>query len=197
MAYMTKDLADVNTPVYGHMMTDHLTKWNWIDRGLRTLSEEGPNALKIAPMAATLKVSRGSFYWHFRDIADFRAQLLRGWQERATEQVIREIEADDTEPDRLKHLLRRAFVAKPLLDRAIRSWAAQDEIVAASVAEVDARRVGYIANLLIATGVESRLAADRAAFLYWAFLGQAVVMDPRHASIRASTIDDIGDLFER
>jgi len=31
-------------------------------------------------MATKLKVSRGSFYWHFRDIADFRAQLLRRWQ---------------------------------------------------------------------------------------------------------------------
>ncbi len=58
-------------------------------------------------MAAGLNVSRGSFYWHFRDISDFRAQLLRAWQERTTEHVIQELEAKDVQPDRLKHLIRR------------------------------------------------------------------------------------------
>ena len=54
-------------------MSDRLTKSDWIDHGLRTLANDGPNALKVGPMATTLKVSRGSFYWHFRDIADFRS----------------------------------------------------------------------------------------------------------------------------
>ncbi|HEV3175248.1 MAG TPA: hypothetical protein VGZ72_04630 [Stellaceae bacterium] len=40
-------------------------------------------------------------------------------------------------------------------------------------------------------------ALSRAAFLYWAHLGQAIVMDPRHSSIAESAIDDIGDLFEQ
>jgi len=177
-------------------MSDRLTKSNWIDHGLRTLANDGPNALKVGPMSTTLKVSRGSFYWHFRDIADFRSQLLQSWRERMTDQVIREI-AGKAEPDRLKHLLKRAFVEKPRLDRAIRSWAAEDEDVAAMVASVDASRVAYIAKLLIAAGVESRRAQPRAAFMYWAYLGQAIVMDPRHASIPAAALDDISDLFEK
>jgi len=148
-------------------------------------------------MATRLKVSRGSFYWHFRDIADFRSQVLRSWRERSTEQVIRDLEAAKAEPDRLKHLMRRAFVTKRSLDRAIRSWAAEDKDVAAIVASVDASRVAYIAKLLVAAGVESRRAVPRAAFMYWAYLGQPIVVDPRHASIPASALDDISDLFER
>ena len=177
-------------------MDDRLTKSDWIDQGLRTLAAEGANALKVGPMAAKLDVSRGSFYWHFRDIADFQSQLLRSWQERSTEQVIEQLEAAKAEPDRLKHLMRRAFAAKRSLDRAIRSWAAEDEDVAAIVASVDARRIAYIAKMLTAAGVDSRRALPRAAFLYWAYLGQAVVMEPRHASISASAMDDISDLFE-
>jgi AcrR family transcriptional regulator len=177
-------------------MNDRLTKSDWIDHGLRTLANDGPNALKIGPMSTALKVSRGSFYWHFRDVADFRSQILRSWQERMTDQVIREL-AEKAEPDRLKHLAKRAFVEKPCLDRAIRSWAAEDEDVAAIVASVDARRVAYIAKLLVAAGVESRRALPRAAFMYWAYLGQAIVMDPRHASIPASALDDISGLFEK
>lgn len=194
---MVGELAGVNTDVYGATMSDRLTKDDWITHGLRTLANDGANALKVGPMAASLKVSRGSFYWHFRDIADFRAQLLRSWQERSTDQVIRDLDAAKGEPDRLKHLMKRAFPAKRHLDRAIRSWAAEDEEVARIVASVDARRVAYIAKMLVAAGVDSKTALPRAAFMYWAYLGQAVVMDSRHSSITASAMDDISGLFER
>ncbi len=176
-------------------MYDRLTKSDWIDHGLRTLAKDGPNALKVGPMATALNVSRGSFYWHFRDIGDFRSQILRSWQERMTDQIIRKI-ADKAGPERLRQLMRRAFVEQPHLDRAIRSWAAEDEAVAAVVASVDASRVAYIAKLLVAAGVGSRRALSRAAFMYWAYLGQALVLGPSHASVSASAIDDISDLFE-
>jgi AcrR family transcriptional regulator len=122
-------------------MDDRLTRSDWIEHGLRTLASDGANALKVGPMATKLKVSRGSFCWHFQDIADFRSQVLRCWQDRTTEQVIRDLETARAEPDRLKHLMRRAFVTKRGLERAIRSWAAEDKNVAAIVAAVDTRRV--------------------------------------------------------
>jgi AcrR family transcriptional regulator len=197
MVGMAHDMAAVNTLVYGQIMTDRLVKSDWISHGLSTLAREGANALKVGPMADGLKVSRGSFYWHFRDIADFRAQLLQSWQEEATDRVIRDLEAEKDRPDRLKQLMRRAFASKRSLDRAIRSWAAADREVAAIVASVDARRVAYIARMLAAAGVEGQKAQRRAAFLYWAFLGQRMVMDPRHASIAPAALDDITDLFEK
>jgi hypothetical protein len=72
------------------------------------------------------------------------------------------LEAAKAEPDRLKHLMRRAFVTKRGLDRTIRSWAAEDKNVATIVAPADAGRIVYIAILLVATGVESRRAISRA-----------------------------------
>jgi AcrR family transcriptional regulator len=177
-------------------MNDRLTRSDWISHGLRTLAGYGPNALKVGPMSAKLKVSRGSFYWHFRDIADFRAQLLQSWQETSTDQVIQDLDARKGEPDRLKHLTRRAFRGRRKLDRAIRSWAAEDEAVAGVVAAVDARRIGRIAKLLVEAGVEGERASHRAVFMYWAYLGQSAVMEPRHASIPASALDEISDLFE-
>jgi len=178
-------------------MNDRLTKSDWIKHGLRTLANEGANALKVGPMSTALKVSRGSFYWHFRDIADFRSQLLRSWQERSTDQIIQELEAEKAEPGRLKHLMKQAFNVSRDLDRAIRSWAAEDEDVARIVATVDDRRVAYMAKMLVAAGVESRRALPRATFMYWAYLGQTMVMDPRHSSIPPVAIDDISDLFEK
>ncbi len=93
-------------------------------------------------------------YRHFRDIADFRSQLLRSWQESSTDQVIQNLDAREAEPDRLKHLMRRAFGGTRNLDRAIRSSAAEDQDVARIVASVDGRRVARIAKLLAEVGVE-------------------------------------------
>lgn len=187
----------VNTLVYGERMNERLTKSDWIRHGLRTLARSGANALKVGPMATRLKVSRGSFYWHFEDIADFRAQLLRLWQQRMTEQVIEDLEASQAQPDRLKDLMRRGFRGERRLDRAVRSWAAEDRDVAAVVASVDVRRVDYIAELLVSAGVERNVAASRAAFVYWAHLGQPTVMDPRRAAIETEALDAISALFER
>jgi AcrR family transcriptional regulator len=197
MVDMAHGMAAVNTLVYGRSMTDRLAKSDWISHGLSTLAKDGVNALKVGPMADGLKVSRGSFYWHFRDIADFRTQLLQAWQEEATERVIRDLEVRKGQPDRLKQLMRRAFASSRRLERAIRSWAAQDRAAAAVVSSVDARRVAYIAGMLAAAGVAGQKAQRRAVFLYWAYLGQPLVMDPRHASIAPAALDDITDLFEK
>ena len=64
------------------------------------------------------------------------------------------------------------------------------------VASVDARRVAYITELLLAAGVDRPQAERRAAFLYWALLGQAFVMDPHQSAIATSGMSDISELFE-
>jgi AcrR family transcriptional regulator len=177
-------------------MTDRLSKSDWIDHGLSTLAKEGAQALKVGPMAARLKVSRGSFYWHFRDIGAFRAELLSAWQERLTDQVIRDLDARQGEPGLFRQLLHSAYASGRALDRAMRAWAATDRRVASAVAAVDARRVAGIARLLTDVGVGRERAHHRAAFLYWAFLGQVAVMEPHLASLPSAALDDIAALFE-
>lgn len=190
-------VAQVNTTMYGTLMGARLTKEDWIKLGLRTLATEGAGGLRVGAMASGLGVSRGSFYWHFTDFADFRAQLLESWRERTVDQVIREFDTDNGAPDRMRRLIRRAFFGKRGLDRAIRIWAADEPEVAAMVASVDQRRVAYMADLLAAAGTPPAEAAPRAAFIYWAYLGQAIVMDPPHASISEPALDAISALFER
>ena len=177
-------------------MDNRLTRQDWINSGLRTLATDGASALKVGAMAAALGVSRGSFYWHFTDFSAFRAQLLHSWRDRTVDQVNREFEDDGGGPGRLQRLVKRAFFGKRGLDRAIRMWAADEEDVAAMVAAVDASRVAYMAQLLIAAGVDARQAHPRAAFIYWAYLGQAIVMDPASAAIDEAAMEGIADLFE-
>ena len=48
-------------------MTKRLSAQAWIDFALATLAREGFEALKADVLAHKLGVSRGSFYWHFKD----------------------------------------------------------------------------------------------------------------------------------
>lgn len=178
-------------------MAVRLSKRDWIRHALVTLAKEGPDKLKVATMSSRLNVSRGSFYWHFRDAADFRDQILRKWQDRTTEQVVRDLEADQTHSDRLKTLLHRAFGGGLQLDRAIRSWATQDMAVAAVVASVDARRINYVASLIAARGIDESRALQRATVLYWAYLGQAEMLGNHQRQLAPLAIDQIAALFTR
>jgi AcrR family transcriptional regulator len=177
-------------------MSDRLNKSDWIRQGLRTLASDGPGALKVGPMASKLKVSRGSFYWHFQDVADFQAQLVRSWEERSTESVIRDLDARKGEPGHLRKFMGESFRGRRKLERAMRAWASADRAVAQVVAAIDTRRIHRVAKMLVDAGVDGEKALHRANFLYWAFLGQAVVMDPAGASLSAFAMDDLIELFE-
>lgn len=175
-------------------MNERLSKGDWIAHGLRTLASGGVGALRVGAMADALNVSRGSFYWHFKDIGDFKRRLLERWQELATEQVIRELE-EKGESGRLSRLMRRALSDRNELDRAVRLWATDEEDAAAFVASVDARRIGFIADLLEVSGVDRRDASGRAKFIYWAYLGRSLVSG-LHETIGPETLDGISALFE-
>lgn len=184
--------------MYGATMRDRLKKADWLRLGHRTLAREGPAALKVAYLAAELGISRGSFYWHFRDAADFKSQLLSYWRARNTDRVIRDLDARNAEPDRLNDLLRRALGAKrDRLEEAVRRWAAEDADVARVVAANDARRIAHITKLLTESGVPSARARGRATILYWAYLGQATMAAQRNSAISDTAIDDLSEIFER
>ena len=105
-------------------MTEQLSADDWIKEGLKALAKSGFTALKADPLAKTMGVSRGSFYWHFADLAEFHSAVLKRWREIAAEQIIADVEADSDDP--LKELLRRTFGARLDLERAVRNWAAFD-----------------------------------------------------------------------
>ena len=42
---------------------------DWIQAGYKVLAEEGIKSLKVGRLCTRLGVTKGSFYWHFADIA--------------------------------------------------------------------------------------------------------------------------------
>ena len=117
-----------------------------------------------------MRVSRGSFDWHFADIAAFHAAILARWHEVAAEQIIAGVEAAAKDENPLALLLRRVFGERPTLEKAVRTWASVDPAARAAVQAIDRRRLSYVEGLLTQSGLPAEVARARAQILYWAFL---------------------------
>ncbi len=52
---------------------------DWIQAGFALLADGGPNALRVDRLCEQLGVTKGSFYWHFADIAAYRTVLVEAW----------------------------------------------------------------------------------------------------------------------
>ncbi len=131
--------------------------------------------MRVEPIAARLGVSKGSFYWHFRDRAELLSEILADWEGRATAAVIALVDASSDAPDaRLVELLRVTTRAPeaPDVELAIRAWGARDQAVRARLARIDERRERYVQGLIEAVGIPPRAAEHRARALYLALIGE-------------------------
>ena len=172
-------------------MSDQLSAKDWVDAGLKALASRGFTALKAEPLAKALRVSRGSFYWHFADIAAFHAAILARWHEVAAEQIIANVEAASNDENPLALLLRRVFSERLTLERAVRSWASVDPAARAAVQAIDRRRLSYVEGLLTQSGLPAEIARVRAQIFYWAFLGFALSDQPLPKTRQQAVVDEL------
>ena len=142
-------------------------------------------------------MSRGSFYWHFADIAAFHAAILKHWREVAAEQVIAGLEAAGNDDNPLLLLLNGTFSSKQTLEKAVRSWATADPKARAAVQAIDRRRIDYVEHMLRQAGVKAETASARAQILYWAFLGYALSDQPLPPAKQKAVVDELLDMATR
>jgi AcrR family transcriptional regulator len=172
-------------------MADQLTAKDWLDLGLKTLAKSGFTALKAEPLAKEMGVSRGSFYWHFKDIGAYHAAILKHWRDVAAEQIIANLEALSKDDNPLLVLLRRTFSSKLALENAVRTWATLDPMARAAVQATDRRRLSYVQTLLERSGVSPGVARSRAQILYWAFLGFALSDQPLPKARQDAVLEEL------
>jgi len=123
----------------------------WIEAASRALAAGGPEAIRVEALAAGLGVSKGGFYWHFKDRSALLTEMLDGWERGAVGDVIAEVESEPGEPrEKLRHLFELASSAATEImpvELAVRDWARRDEEVAARLSRVDNRRMEYLRSL--------------------------------------------------
>lgn len=141
-------------------MAQRLSPEDWIAAGFRALAAGGLAAVRAEALARDLGVSKGSFYWHFRDVPTFHEVMLTHWEDMATERIIAMVEEGAPDPAGRLQLL--ADLATSDLDEpyggfhteaAIRAWARSDPVVAAVQEQVDKRRLAYMAACFDAAGL--------------------------------------------
>jgi AcrR family transcriptional regulator len=136
------------------------------------LVDHGIDAVRVDVLARQMGVTRGSFYWHFKDRDQLLQCVLHAWKTFATDQVIERFESSRADPRAmLKELISLPFRGKTAartarVELAIRAWARSDAVARQAVDEVDARRIAFHAQVFSALGFSIPEARARATVLY-------------------------------
>ncbi len=151
-----------------------LTRADWINAALELLYSEGIDAVRITRLADTLDMTRGSFYWHFKDRDDLCAALIAHWERTNTAAVLSAV-TDTTSLDEgvldLFDTWLGGLAFQPRLDSAMRDWARRSGDVHAAVEKADAARIDAIAAMFARHGVDNTEAFIRARIIYFTQVG--------------------------
>jgi AcrR family transcriptional regulator len=165
---------------------------DWVDAASEALAESGIDAVRVEPLARALKVTKGSFYWHFSNRQELLAAVLNRWRKRATQDVIQRINSSESSAkDRLVELFEipkhgKHARAAANLETAIRQWSKRDQLARAAVDEVDQHRLTYIKGLYSELGYLEQDAQDKAVLFYCTMQGMSNVSDLVNDRVLAS-----------
>ena len=129
-------------------MDSRRTRDDWLRAARLALLRQGPDGVRVEPLARDLGVTKGSFYWHFRDRAELLEALLVEWEQETAllTEALRLADPRDELPAIVAELDRRNVASEngeSPSDAAIFAWAASDPDVArrANAAEADRMRL--------------------------------------------------------
>jgi AcrR family transcriptional regulator len=161
--------------------------------GLEALRKGGVAGVRVERLAGEVGLTKGSFYWHFRDRGELLEALLDYWAREMTEaefERIREVKGGVAR--------RLAVLAEDVLEKgmgrydpAVRAWARSDRKVAATVAQVDRRRVRALTGLFEEGGFAPGEAAVRGRLFYTFLLGEPQVRAPVRESGELKRMIDV------
>lgn len=158
-----------------------LDRHAWIDGATEVLAEEGIAGLRVEVLAKRLKVTKGSFYWHFEDRRDLLMAVLMNWRDGRIRDILKQTQvAPGQELEQLYHVIdiysanrsRRGM----MIELAVRDWARRDPDAAAIVAEVDETRLRCARDLFLACGMSPEEAASRSMLLYAYVFGVSLMI---------------------
>lgn len=150
----------------------NLTREDWIQAAQSVLVKSGVDAVRVDTLAKELKITRGSFYYHFKSRGELLEGILGNWRARATEDVIHHLRNAQTSPQQqLQRLLELPFHGQTAREAAaielgIRAWARRDKQARLAIDEVDRHRLSYIESLLMQVHMDESEARDRAYLIY-------------------------------
>ena len=165
----------------------------WIRGAIAILAEHGAERLRVEVLATRLGVTKGSFYWHFKDRRDLQDAVLEYWKDGRIRDIRKQTQAEPgAEAAALLHTIEVYASARNregiAIEAAVRDWARRDPQAAAVVEEVDAERLACACRLFRACGLPEQEARARSLLLYAYVFGASLMrpgaFDPDMAALK-------------
>lgn len=172
----------VNTPSNSATSSprNQLAPGHWIDTAIDVLAEEGVAGLRVEVLAKRCKVTKGSFYWHFKDRQALFDAVLERWKKgriRDIEKTTASLPGDELA--QLNYVIEVYGASRNRkgisIELAIRDWARHDARAASIVEEVDLYRLECTRRLFMATGMTDAEAKSRSLLLYACVFGLSLM----------------------
>ena len=155
-----------------------LTRDDWLDAAQAAVVEGGFDQLRVLQIAKGLRVTRGSFYWHFSSQAELQAGLLARWHRRqlAVDAELQAQVSADPQHDLAQVLETALAQIGPQLEHmrfelALRGLGRRDPAVASLLAEVDAMRMALFEDKFLRLTGDAQSATELAVLFYLAVVG--------------------------
>ena len=158
--------------------SNRLSRNDWLDQAFWAVVAGGFENVKVLTIAEKLKVTRGSFYWHFSDHADLIRSLLLRWklQQTALDQKLDSQRSGNPVKD-LEDVVDAAFsqagatLENLRFEQALRSLSHQNSEAAQMLVEIDTERMKLFESKFMAIVKDVKKARDLSALLYLAIVG--------------------------
>ena len=150
----------------------YLSDLDWKRAALQAICDGGIGAVAVEPLARTLGVSKGSFYWHFASRDDLLRAALELWQLEEADRFVASLEGIADPRERIRQLIFR--VSKGSWNCTLHSAlsaAADDPIVKPVLQRVSEKRIGYLFDCYRALGFDEHAARHRARLGYTIYVG--------------------------
>ncbi len=151
----------------------------WIHEAFSALADGGIESIKVEALAKRLKVTKGGFYWHFKNRNELLENLLQEWQRGRVETIHQQVNSDQSAEQILDKLLQlytdHTNPRGRAIELAVRDWARNSAQAAEIVQAVDSERLKSVAGLFSRLGLNEEQAFSRAYLFYSYVFGQSLL----------------------
>lgn len=155
-----------------------LDRSSWFRVAARLLVERGGSGLRVETLCRDAGVTKGSFYHHFHDLAEFKTAFADYLHRRGAMDPLSRLAAVDSPRERLRALIGAIADEDLALEAAVRRWAASDPAVAEHLRQVDRARTAFVAEMYHEILPDDPELADDMCRLAQAFYLGAVMLEP-------------------
>jgi AcrR family transcriptional regulator len=154
--------------------SEKISRERWIEIARTTLIREGIAGVKVNRLAKMLGVTRGGFYWRFKNPTELYEALLEDWRNTNTAPLLATLCGPGEPAQRLRAAFRLWIEEQdfdPSYDTAVRAWGALSRKVANIVHQVDDQRIDAFRQLFVDAGNPEQEAFIRARITYFHQVG--------------------------